>query len=155
MPQGQSHGLRSVFWELRKIYLRFQVATITKINMNKILNPLVKPLLPICFKFFPASKCIKTYKHVFGRLPNVIKPKTFNEKILRKMLFDRNPRLTLFADKFLVRDFVKSRLGDDKYLTELYGVVDSPAKIRDLNLPDRFVMKPNHLCNTIKIVRDF
>ncbi|MCX5700300.1 MAG: ATP-grasp fold amidoligase family protein [Candidatus Omnitrophica bacterium] len=89
-------------------------------------------------------------------MPNLINPQTLNEKILLKMLFDRNPKLTLFADKFLVRDFVKSRLEDtEQHLTKLYAVVDTLDKIHSLNLPNQFVMKVNHLSGGVKIVRDF
>lgn len=124
-------------------------------NIKKMLKVIINPFLPICFKVFPELKCINDYRYNFGRMPNLINPKTLNEKILRKMLFDRNPRLTIFADKFLVRDFVKSRLGEDSYLTKLYGVVDNPAQISGLSLPNQFVMKPNHLSGQIKIINDF
>lgn len=83
-----------------------------------------------------------------------MRPKTLNEKILRKMLFDRNPRLTLFADKFLVRNYVRSKLGDSRYLTKLYGVVSTAEEISQLNLPNKFVMKPNHVSAMIRFVRD-
>ena len=42
----------------------------------------------------------------------------------------------------------------EQYLTKIYAVVDTPVKIRSLNLPDQFVMKANHLSGQIKIVRD-
>jgi hypothetical protein len=73
------------------------------------------------------------------------------EKILTRLLFDRNPRLTLFADKIAVREYVSARVGVH-YLTRLYGVIDQPSRIRDLDLPPQFVMKPSHLTGAIKIV---
>ena len=50
-------------------------------------------------------------------MPNLKDPQTFNEKILNKMLYDRDPILTVVADKYLVREFVKKRLGvtDEKF----------------------------------------
>jgi hypothetical protein len=101
---------------------------------------------------FKKIENINYYRQKFGRMPNLIMPKTFNEKILLKILFDRNPKLTLFTDKFLVRDFVKSRLGGDEHLTKLYAVVDNPMEISKLNLPNKFVMKPNHASGKTKIV---
>lgn len=122
-------------------------------NSKKIFKSMAKPFLPVCVRAFFRS--VSTYRSCFKRMPNLINPKTFNEKILFKMLFDRNPRLTLFADKFLVRDFVRSRLENgEQYLTHLYGVIDAPDKIDDLDLPNQFVMKPNHLSAQIKIVHD-
>jgi len=120
----------------------------------RIVRPIVRPLLPFCYKVFPASKNIKRYRDTFGRLPNVIRPRTFNERIQRKILFDRNPRLALFADKLRVREYVRSILGDDQCLTKLYAVVTSAAEIGQLRLPAKFVMKPNHLSGMVKIVTD-
>ena len=124
-------------------------------DIKKVLKFIFKPFLPICFKVIPESANIIYYRRVFRRLPNLVKPKTFNEKIIHKIVFDRNPKLTLFADKFLVRDFVKSKLGGDTYLTKLYAVVDNPEEIHNLKLPDQFVMKPNHLSGEVKIVQNF
>jgi hypothetical protein len=120
----------------------------------RIVKPIVKPLLPVCYKVFPASKNIKRYRDTFGRLPNVIRPKTFNERIQRRILFDRNPRLALFADKLRVREYVRSILGDDQCLTKLYAVVTSAAEIGQLSLPAKYVMKPNHASGMVKIVTD-
>lgn len=120
----------------------------------RIVRPIIKPLLPVCYRVFPASKNIKRYWDTFGRLPNVIRPRTFNERIQRKILFDRNPRMALFADKLRVREYVRSTLGDDQCLTRLYAVVKSAAEMGQLSLPAKFVMKPNHASGMVKIVTD-
>lgn len=125
-------------------------------NVEKRLTAIFRPFWRVLIaETLKKIENIKYYRRVFERMPNLINPKTFNEKILLKILFDRNPKLTLFADKVLVRDFVRSRLGGDEYLTKLYAVVDNAAEISGLNLPNRFVMKPNHLSGKIKIVGDF
>jgi hypothetical protein len=84
------------------------------------------------------------YYRTFGRIPNIIRPRTFNEKILYKSLFDRRPLLTTFADKYCVRDYVREKLGSERHLIKLYGLYEDPAEIREKDLPDRFVMKPSH-----------
>ena len=114
----------------------------------------IKPLLPVCYRVFPASKNIKRYMNTFGHFPNFINPKTFNEKVERKILFDRNPMLAVFADKLRVREYVTSKLGDDECLTKLYAVVASPSDIGRLTLPQKFVMKPNHASGFVRIVQD-
>lgn len=88
---------------------------------------------------------ILRYKRGFGRWPRLLRPRTFNEWIIRRMLFDRNPRLTMFADKCEVRQYVRERVGD-KYLTQLYLVAESPEQIDFDRLPDRFVVKTTHGC---------
>jgi hypothetical protein len=106
------------------------------------------------WRTFPSAMLVATYTRRVGRLPRLRHPQTFTEKVLHKMVFDRDPRLTLFADKFAVREYVKATLGGDEHLTQLHAVIDTPSHIRELQLPDRFVMKPNHMSDAVKIVRD-
>lgn len=70
-------------------------------------------------------------------------PRTFREKVLWKMAKDRRPLLRVFADKVAVRDYVSRVIGPE-YLTKLYGVVEDPAGLPALDLPDAFVVKANH-----------
>lgn len=100
-------------------------------------------------------KKILEYRSYFGKFPNLIRPKTFTERIFLKMAFDRNPKLTLLTDKYLVREYVEQRCGPE-ILTKLYAVTNNPNEIGSLGLPDKFVMKPNHLSDgVIKIVKEF
>ena len=64
-------------------------------------------------------------------------------KILRKMAFDRDPMLTIFADKYLVRDYVEKRVGS-KYLNKLIAAGDSVEVLRSTTLPSNFALKSNH-----------
>jgi hypothetical protein len=43
------------------------------------------------------------YRGAFGRNPRFFFPKTFNEKVHRRKLLDRDPRLPVRADKVLVK----------------------------------------------------
>jgi hypothetical protein len=54
----------------------------------------------------------QTYKHTFGRYPNIIRPATFNEYIQHSKIFRRKSLQTTFADKLAVRDYVKKRIGE-------------------------------------------
>jgi hypothetical protein len=49
-------------------------------------------------------------------------PRTFSEKILYKMAFDRRDSLTTFADKVAVRKYVQE-LTSREYLTDCYAVI--------------------------------
>ncbi len=106
------------------------------------------------WRHFPRAMLVARYIRHFRRLPRLLRPRTFNEKVLVKLLFDRDPKLTLFADKFAVRGYVAERLGGEQNLTTLYAAVDRAEEIGRLDLPNRFIMKPNHLCRQIKVVRD-
>ena len=103
---------------------------------------------------FPNLMLVGRYARHFRRLPRLRDPHTFTEKMLTRLLFDRSPRLTFFADKVAVREHVRDRLGGTEHLTTLYAVIDGAAEIRDIALPAQFVMKPNHLSGAVKIVNN-
>lgn len=73
-------------------------------------------------------------------------PKTFNEKICAKKLFDRNPLLPVLADKHRARDFVRERLGaeGEEILIPQLLVTEDPAAIDFSKLDGNYVIKANH-----------
>lgn len=95
----------------------------------------------------------KIYKENTGEVLDWNNLKTFNEKMQWAKLYEEDPRKTILADKYLVREFVKDRIGE-KYLIPLIGVWDSFNEINFDNLPDQFVLKTNHGCGTNIIVKD-
>lgn len=84
---------------------------------------------------------------------NLDNPKTFNEKIQWMKLYDSTPVKTKLADKYLVRDWVKEKIGDN-YLIPLLGVYDRFEDIDFNILPNQFVIKCNHGCGYNIIVKD-
>jgi len=84
-------------------------------------------------------------------------PRSFTEKIVWKKIYDRNPLLPRITDKFLVRDYVREKLGPgkaDEILIPLLFYSKDPAAIPFEQLPDQFIIKPNHASGRILIVRD-
>ena len=77
----------------------------------------------------------------------------FNLKIQYKMAHDRNPMLSLYADKSKVREFVTERIGE-KYLSKIYFDTQEPEEIDFSTLPLEFVIKANHGSGAIIIVWD-
>ena len=59
------------------------------------------------------------------------------------MAFDRNPMLTIYADKVKVRDFVSERIGS-KYLNALYGNFSNINELERNQFPRNFVCKATH-----------
>lgn len=80
-------------------------------------------------------------------------PQTYNQKMQWLKLFDSTPIKTQLADKYLVREWVKARIGE-KYLIPLLGVYDHFDEIDFEKLPDQFVIKGNHGCGYNLIVKD-
>lgn len=67
----------------------------------------------------------------------------FENKILYKMAWDRNPYLRIFADKFKVRKYIEKLVGPN-YLVDVLGVFEKPSNINWEGLPEEFVVKVNH-----------
>ena len=93
------------------------------------------------------------YQNVTGKYLNLDNPRTFNEKIQWLKLYDSTPLKTRLADKYLVREWVKEKIGE-KYLIPLLGVYDKFDDIDFDKLPNQFVIKCNHGCGYNIIVKD-
>lgn len=74
---------------------------------------------------------------------NFTKVKTFNEKLQWLKIYDRKAIYTQMADKYLVRDFIKKRIGDE-YLIPIIGHWKNFEDINFSSLPNQFVLKCNH-----------
>jgi len=74
---------------------------------------------------------------------NLNNPKTFSEKIQWLKLYDSTPIKARLADKYLVRDYVREKIGEE-YLITLLGAWDRFEEIDFGLLPDKFVLKANH-----------
>lgn len=73
------------------------------------------------------------------------KPKTYDEKLHYVMACCFGREEAKYADKLMVRDYVKE-CGYEDLLPKLYGVWDSTSKIDLSTLPSKFVLKTNHAC---------
>ena len=93
------------------------------------------------------------YEQITHKKLNLDNPKTFNEKIQWLKLYDSTPIKTRLADKYLVRDWVKEKIGEE-YLIPLLGVYDNFDEIDFGKLPNQFVIKCNHGCGYNILVRD-
>ncbi len=95
-------------------------------------------------QWLPDSEYIKLrYRCQMGNRLNLIRPKTFNEKLQWLKLHDHNPKYTKMVDKVLVKEYVSSIVGAE-YIVPLLGVWDRPENIDWTSLPERFVLKTNH-----------
>ncbi|HEI8437950.1 TPA: glycosyltransferase [Morganella morganii] len=83
------------------------------------------------------------FKKLFGAELDLNLPKTLNEKINYRMIFQRNDFFTKVADKIAVRDYINLVLGEE-YLIPVLSIYDN-INIKDFDdLPQKFVMKCNH-----------
>lgn len=88
-----------------------------------------------------------------GKRLNLKNPKTFNEKLQWLKLYDRKPEYTLMADKYAVKKYVSSLIGEE-YIIPTLGVWDKVEDIEWDQLPDQFVIKCTHDSGGVIICRD-
>ena len=77
------------------------------------------------------------------RLARTIRPRTFNEKVRYKLLRDRRALMVTFVDKVAVRDHVAAIAGEE-VLPRMLHVLDDPADLTRVTLPEAYVVKPSH-----------
>lgn len=95
-------------------------------------------------KFVSDEKYLtKRFKHKLGYMPNFNQPKSFNEKVTARMIFERNELHTKLADKLNVRTAIEEKIGKE-YLVPLLGIYHNFKEINFDNLPKRFVLKCTH-----------
>lgn len=82
--------------------------------------------------------------------PNIANPRSFNEKVLHKKLYDRDERLVLTTDKVIVKEWVADLIGKKYIIPTLWKGKTIPS-LR--NLPDNYIIKPRHMSGKYMIVR--
>lgn len=80
-------------------------------------------------------------------------PQTFNEKIQWLKLHNSSDLCSQAVDKFLVRNIVEERIGND-YLIPLIGTWERSEDIEFDRLPNEFVLKCNHDSGSVIVCRD-
>lgn len=106
-------------------------------------------------KISPRIATSINYRYSCGEWLNWNEPQDINAKInwLKVNTYYNNALVTACIDKYLVRDYLKEKKLE--YLApRLYGVYDNPREIVWEDLPNQFVVKCNHACNTNLIVSD-
>jgi teichuronopeptide biosynthesis TupA-like protein len=106
-------------------------------------------------RYFLPSWAIHIRRYWAGhrRVPNLLNPQSFSEKVLYRKLFNRCRIWVQLVDKVAVRDYVQARLGS-QILTEIYHVTSDPETIQIGNLPSKFVVKPSHGSGWVRVVAD-
>lgn len=83
------------------------------------------------------------YKKSTGNSLNWNNPKRYTEKLNVSKLLCATAEKTKLADKYLVREWVASIIGEE-HLIPLLGVYDNFDQINFDKLPEKFVIKCNH-----------
>lgn len=92
------------------------------------------------------------YARHFYVLPNLKNPKSFNEKIAWRKLFQVNPSFKNFADKIVVKDEIAKLVGSQHVIETLWIGTD-PQAIPFERLQPPYVIKANHSSGNNIIIR--
>lgn len=83
------------------------------------------------------------YKENCGEKLHLYPPVKLNEKLQWLKLYNRDPGYFRYADKYLVREYIASEIGE-QYLIPLIGRWERPEDIDFSSLPEKYVLKCNH-----------
>ena len=84
---------------------------------------------------------------------NLDNPQTFSEKLQWLKLYNRQPYYTKLVDKYLVKDIVGNKIGQE-YIIPTLGVYKHFDDINFESLPNQFVLKCNHDSGSIVVCLD-
>jgi hypothetical protein len=115
--------------------------------LSKTLRGRIKQIAVRAIELLPAAAQVpidiaRDHRRRHGRIPNLLIPRTFNEKIQWMKLFNRDPRLPIYADKIAVKKVVADKIGDDWIIPTLWSGED-PAEIPFAGLVPPYVIKTN------------
>ena len=99
------------------------------------------------------NELIIWYRRVSQEDLDLVHPKTINEKIQWLKLYDSTPMKTLLTDKYLVKNYIKEKIGE-QYVIPILKVWDSYEKINFDSLPNKFILKANHGSGMNIIIHD-
>lgn len=105
-------------------------------------------------KFISDDKYLKElYKKRMKKDLDLEDPKTYNEKLQWLKLYDRNPLYSRLVDKYEVKSYVASIIGEE-YIIPTIGVWDKFSDIDFKKLPNQFVLKCTNDSGGIVICKD-
>ena len=104
------------------------------------------------FNFLSDKTYLKLkYRIIIGKKLNLDNPRTFNEKLQWLKLYDRNPEYVKMVDKYEVKKYISSLIGE-KYIIPTLGIYEKFDDIDFEKLPNRFVIKCTHDSGGIIII---
>lgn len=112
--------------------------------MIKLYKRIMESLSSRFSKVFSDEAYIKLkYRLRFNREINLSEPVGFNEKLNWMKFYYRNPKFTMMADKYWVKQYVSEKIGE-QYVVPCYGYWRNIDEIDFDKLPEKFFLKSTH-----------
>ena len=125
-----------LYYKLKTMYRRFYLKQFRKKNIVEL-----------------QEYDAELYKSRVGKKLDWNHLNTYTEKMQWEKMFNSDPRKIICSDKYLVREWVKEKIGEE-YLIPNIGVWDRASEIDFADLPQQFVLKTNCGSGDIILVRD-
>ncbi len=94
------------------------------------------------------------YKNKRGKSIDLENPVSFNEKLNWLKLYNRRPEYSIMVNKYLVRQYIADKIGEEHLIPLIGGPWDSVEAIDFAGLPQQFVLKCTHDSGSIVICAD-
>ncbi|MBI5114319.1 MAG: glycosyltransferase [Rhodovulum sp.] len=161
-PVDWRHLLTVRLLELQAIRARFfveeigkQTETIEQLSRRTLSFHLQRLAMrtPLLQTRLIAERMVRKYRAMLRRAPgDLTRPTGFNERVLHRIIHDRDRRLKILCDKVAAKAFATERVGRDAIVPTL-GVWRRADAIDWAALPERFVLKPTHSSGFVALVR--
>lgn len=83
------------------------------------------------------------YRQINGTTPNLRQPRLLSERILHRILWDRDPLLRIFCDKIAAKEWIGARIGPG-HTPRTLAVADRVEALLAMPLLDRWMLKATH-----------
>lgn len=93
------------------------------------------------------------YRCCVGKSLDLKEPTTFSQKLQWLKLYDRRPEYTLMVDKYAVKEYVSSKIGNE-YIIPTIAIWENVDDIDFEMLPNKFALKWNHDSGSVVICKD-
>lgn len=124
--------------------------------MNKTLSKIRRYFQESKKKFLyshPRIYASLLYRQKFGKSINWKRPEDLNQWINFLAFKTDTRKWSVLADKLAVRDYVSAKCASSNILVPLLGSWNKPEEINFDSLPDTFVLKANHGCGEVLLVK--
>lgn len=107
-----------------------------------------------CLRFLSDKRFAEiAYQISFGKKPDLVHPRTFNEKLQWLKLNDRKKEYIAMVDKYEAKRYAAGVIGEE-HIIPVLGVWDSFDAIDFESLPEQFVLKCTHDSGGLVICKD-
>jgi hypothetical protein len=110
--------------------------------------PSCPPSSPV--RLLPAAvRRARLFREFHGRRASLVRPRTFTEKLNRRIALDRRALLAPTCDKLAMKEHARRAAPGLVRIPETYWCGTDVRELAEVALPTAWVLKPNHSCRRV------